>query len=155
MEGQEPLQPYELAEQMRNAGYEVKGDKVKSERLGSLIDRSEQVWRELQEGQFEENEFGYVTFGIEDWVGDYRTDSGDHVDALIVYFNAPDGARFPLGSVSRLSPGDKKATASVNGPEGAPPKPVLPPDDRWDAVVGVTERAITRCLRNKREREGL
>jgi hypothetical protein len=141
----EALRPHELAEQVADAGYEVVNGRVESERLANLIDRSQAVWRQLAAGQFEADEHGHVAMSVDDWVGDYQTSSGDHVDGLNLYFHDPRGSRTPLGSVKRLSPANHKATANVATGEGRS-EPLLPSDPRWDAVVGVVERAIAQCI---------
>lgn len=151
MTNPEQMRPHELAEQILQSDYEIVAGRVESERLNGLIDRSQTVWQQLARGKFEENEFGHATFGIEDWVGDYMTPSGDHVDALRVYFHDPHGSVVLLGSVSRTGSYSGKATASVFTGEGKR-EPLLPNDPRWNAVVGVVERAIETCQKQKRER---
>ena len=109
----ERLRPHELAAKVTSAGYEVKQGRVESERLGGLIRQSETVWRELAQGRFDEDEFGYATIGIEDWVGDYRTESGDHVDALNLHYHDPNGNITPLGRIARLESYSSRATVYV------------------------------------------
>ncbi len=144
MTNPEQLRPDQLAEQILGSDYETTSGRVESLRLGNLIDRSQRVWRQLKINRFEENEYGYATFEVHDWVGDYMTDSGDHVDALEVQFHDPLGNVTRLGRVARLDSYSPKATAYVYT-GGDRKEPLLPNDARWDAVVGVTERAIDTC----------
>jgi hypothetical protein len=145
MTSNEELRPHELAEQIMQADYEIVRGRVESLRLGQLIDRSQTVWRELARGTFEENEYGHATIGIDDWKGDYLTDSGDHVDGLKVYFHDPRGNITELGGIARVEgPYSDKGTATVMTGEGKS-EPLLPDDRRWDAVVGTIERAIDVC----------
>jgi hypothetical protein len=147
----ERLSPRELAEQLKTtAGYEIVNGRVESEQLARLIDRSQAVWHELKDGRFEEDEDGYATIEVQDWTSDYQTDSGDHVDALRVHFHDPEGGFVPLGCVSRIGFTNRLATAEVAKTERQS-DPLLPGDKRWDAVVGVVERAIAECEQTKKK----
>lgn len=142
----EGLQPHELAEQLATVDYQVVSGEVVSERLADLIDRSQVVWRELAAGQFEQNEHGHVRITIQDWTGDYQTPFGDHVDALGVEHRDTYGRRTSLGRIARRD--YDTATATVSAGEGNF-EPLLPSDERWNAVVGVAERAIMQCLQER------
>lgn len=142
------MRPHDMARQMAGRGHEIRNGRVESVQLGTLLTRSQQVWRDLKQERFEEDEHGYVTFKIVDWLGDFQTASGDHVDGIEVEFHDPHGRVTPLGRVTRLTSGDHRATASVVTGKGKY-KPLLPTDKRWNPVVGTIERAIEACWRRK------
>jgi len=150
MTDQEGLRPHELARQLRKAGHEIVNGRVESRRLGEMLTRSEGVWRQLAKGKFEENEFGYATIAVEDWESDYTHSAGDHVDALRVTYHDPQGYVVELGKVARLSPSHPLGTATISSNSGSR-EPLLPQDDRWDAVVGTIERAIGACYASLEE----
>ncbi|HEU4966519.1 MAG TPA: hypothetical protein VFT53_03480 [Candidatus Saccharimonadales bacterium] len=146
---QESLRPHELAGQLEESAYAIENGRVESKRLGGMVERSQGVWRELGHGKFEEDEFGHATIGIEDWTSDMYSSGGDHVDALNVYYHDPKGNVTELGRVARLDSFSDKATAYVATGEGKK-VPLLPTDGRWNAVVGVIERAVNACYEQKR-----
>ncbi len=145
----EKLRPHELAVQLRKAGHEIVNGRVESRRLGDMITRSEGKRRLLRGLTFEENEFGYATIAVEDWESDYTHDAGNHVDALRVTYHDPEGYVVELGSVERTTTSSPFGTATISSATGRH-EPLLPQDERWDAVVGTIERAIGACYNELR-----
>ncbi|HSX31169.1 MAG TPA: hypothetical protein VLE99_04590 [Candidatus Saccharimonadales bacterium] len=145
MTNPEQMRPHELAEQLRKAGHEIVNGRVESTRLGDMLTRSSKVRSMLATNRFEENEFGYATIAIEDWESDYQQYSGGHVSALRVTYHDPQGYVVELGGVARTHGRSPLGTATISGMEGQ--EPLLPQDERWDAVVGTIERAIDTCYR--------
>jgi len=143
----EGLRPHELAAHLAGA-YEVVNDRVESETLCELITHSQKVWRELIKGEFEKDENGWVQIGAEDWSQDYQSPHTDRVDALNVTYHGQAGRRTLLGSVRRLPEKYGYATATVNNRNGRM-EWLLPDDPRWNAVVGVVERAVGQCMRQQ------
>ena len=136
---QTPIRPHEMAAELMDTPHPVENGWVRSERLGSVIDRSQGVWRQLIRQTFDNNEHGHVTFTLKDSQSDY-TQSGDHVDAIEVVHNSPRGNVVRLGGINRVTGYSRHATAYTFEKEKR--IPLLPDDRHWDAVVGTIERAI-------------
>ena len=113
-----------------------------------MLKNSESVWRQLKNGQFEQDEYGYVTLRVLDYESDYTNwrGSGDNVDGIVVFHNAPSGFKTELGGIYKVKPSAGKviARSSANRKETIDPN-----DTRWDAIVGTIGRAITRCMLEK------